>query len=488
MDSVAYASNHQDHHLFAQYAMMHNRYDEFFTPHGEIRDHYKAIGTFFSKLTQETYHHHHQTAIQLFRDLGVTFGTHAETGLDTFPFDLIPRIIPKEEWHALTRGLEQRIRAMNAFLYDIYHQQYILKNKIIPRELIESSSYYLPQLHGITPPKGIYIHVSGVDVIRDAKGQYLVLEDNLRIPSGVSYAMTNRHVMHDLFHQIMTHLPIEPIDQYPKQLADLLSALIEMQEEHDIAVVLTPGPLNAAYYEHAYLAKSMGWPLVQGNDLFVEGKHVYLKNFGRKKCVRVIYRRIEDNYLDPRVFNTNSLIGIPHLMQAYAAGHVVIANALGNGVADDKAIFAYVPQMIKYYLDEDPALPQVDTYLCSNEQQKQIVLNNLQNMVVKMVNKSGGMDILIGPQASATQIKAYQEKIHQNPREYIAQPLVELSCCPVWDGKRMVPRRVDLRPYMILGESNSWIMPGGLTRVALVENSYIVNSCQGGGSKDTWVL
>lgn len=486
MDSIAHEGNHQSHSLFAQYAMMRDRYDEFFAAHGEIRDQYKVATLFFNGLSKEAYHHHHQMAIKFFRELGVTFGTQ-QNEQETFPFDLIPRIIPKQEWNVLVRGMEQRTKAMNAFLLDIYHQQHILKNKIIPRSLIESSSYYLPQLRHITPPGGIYIHVSGVDIIHDAQGKYLVLEDNLRIPSGVSYALTNRQVMNQLFPPMMANLSIDPIDNYPQQLANLLSSLIEMRE-NDIAVILTPGPLNAAYYEHVYLAKQMGWPLVQGSDLFVEDKKVYLKEFGRKKCVRVIYRRIEDSYLDPKVFYKDSFIGVPHLMQAYAAGHVVIANALGNGVADDKAIFAYVPQMIKYYLDQDPILPQVDTHLCSDEQQKQYVLNHIKNLVVKMVNKSGGTDILIGPQANEVQIKAYQAKIIKNPREYIAQPLIELSYCPVWDGTKMVPRRIDLRPYMILAESSHWVMPGGLTRVALVENSYIVNSCQGGGSKDTWIL
>lgn len=487
MDTIIHESNHQRQYLFDKYPVMQNSHDEFFTVQGETRDQSKQIVEFFNGLSAKTYHQHHQTAIKLFKECGVSFGTHASIEQNPFPFDLIPRIIPNKDWHFIVRGLEQRTKAMNAFLFDIYHQQHILKDKIIPRELIESSSYYLPQLQHITPPSGVYIHISGIDIVHDTQGNYLVLEDNLRTPSGVAYALTNRNVMHHLFPQMMANLSIDPIHQYPQQLAKLLSSLIEMTEQ-DVAVILTPGPLNSAYYEHVYLAKSMGWPLVQGNDLFVEDKKVYLKQSGRKKCVRVIYRRIEDSYLDPQVFNQNSVIGVPHLMQAYAAGQVVIANALGNGVADDKAIFAYVPQMIKYYLDQDPIISQVDTYLCSDSQQKKYVLANIKNLVVKMVNKSGGTDILIGPQASEAQIKTCQAKIQKNPREYIAQPLIELSCCPTWDGAKMVPRRIDLRPYIISGEASSWVMPGGLSRVALKENSYIVNSCQGGGSKDTWIL
>ncbi len=487
MDSIIHESSHLRQYLFDQYPVMQNQHDELFTAQGDIRDQFKQIVRFFNGMSAKAYHQHHQTAIKLFKEFGVTFGTHAQNEQDPFPFDLIPRVIPNQDWHAIVRGLEQRTKAMNAFLFDIYHQQHILKNKVIPRELIESSSYYLPQLHQVTPPGGVYIHISGIDIVHDTHGNYLVLEDNLRTPSGVAYALTNRSVMHHLFPQMMTHLSIDPIHHYPQQLAKLLSSLIEMTEK-DVAVILTPGPLNAAYYEHAYLAKSMGWPLVQGSDLFVDDKKVYLKQSGLKKRVRVIYRRIEDSYLDPQAFNPNSLIGVPHLMQAYAAGQVVIANALGNGVADDKAIFAYVPQMIKYYLDQDPIISQVETYLCSDSQQRKFVLANIKNLVVKMVNKSGGTDILIGPQASEAQIKTCQAKIQKDPREYIAQPLIELSCCPTWDGVKMVPRRIDLRPYMISAETSSWVMPGGLSRVALKENSYIVNSCQGGGSKDTWIV
>jgi uncharacterized circularly permuted ATP-grasp superfamily protein len=473
-------------YLFDQYPVMQNRHDEFFKTKDEIRASLQPIINFFNGLNINTYQQHHQAAITLFKEFGVTFGTSTENQA-TFPFDLIPRIISKHEWRHLARGIEQRTNALNAFLYDIYHQQHVLNNKIIPRALIETSSYYLPQLRQITPPGNIYIHISGIDIVHDKQGNYLVLEDNLRTPSGVSYALTNRTIMYHLFPQMMNDLSIEPIEDYPQQLSTLLKTLIDMTEK-EVAVILTPGPLNAAYYEHTYLAQRMGWPLVQGHELFVENKKVYLKKFGKKKCVRIIYRRIEDSYLDPNMFNKDSLIGVPDLMQAYIAGNVVIANAPGNGVADDKATFAYVPQMIKYYLDEDPILSQVETYLCCDPKQKKAVLSNMKNLVVKMVNKSGGADILIGPQASEAEIKIYQARIQKNPRDFIAQPLIELSCCPTWNGEKMAPRRIDLRPFMISGKSSHWVMRGGVSRVALKENSYIVNSCQGGGSKDTWIL
>jgi uncharacterized circularly permuted ATP-grasp superfamily protein len=472
--------------LFDGYQPLLKSYDEYFASSSVSRPLVTSIVDYFKQISKHEYAALDQKAVKLFQELGVTFGLGVDSAQRIFPFDLIPRVISASDWNKIERGLQQRVKALNHFIHDIYHKQKILTDKVIPRELVLSSQGYLSQLQQITPAGEVYVHVMGTDIVRNENGDYFVLEDNLRTPSGVSYALTNRLVTQKIFPDIIKQVSLRTIDDYPGQLSHLLRSLFDM-DQSDVAVVLTPGPYNAAYYEHANLAKHMGWPLVQGDDLLISDSCVYLKENGTNKRVRVIYRRIDDEYLDPNEFNPDSLIGVPGLMHAYRARNVVIANALGNGVADDKAVFAYVPQMIRYYLDEIPILPQVETFLCSDPQKIQMILNDMKKLVIKIVNKSGGQDVLIGAQASQAELDLYRNRIKQNPRDFVAQPLVELSTCPTWCENNVVPKRIDLRPYIVTGVS-SWVMAGALTRVALAENSYVVNSSQGGGSKDTWIM
>jgi len=473
-------------HLFDEYSLLPKNYDEIFSTSKTIRNEAKFIVEYFNQFAPHEYEHLHSKAHSLFLEQGVTFGAPDEKNEKIFPFDLIPRVITAAEWKKIERGLIQRIKALNLFLIDIYHKQHILKSRVIPKEMILSASGYLPQLQNIIPQGKTHVHVAGIDIIRDEIGNYVILEDNLRVPSGVSYALTNRHTSQILLPQLMNAQSIYPIDEYPSQLSATLHSLTECQQ-NDLAVVLTPGPFNSAYYEHAYLAKAMNWPLVEGKDLYVRNNEVFMRTAKGSQRVKIIYRRIDDTFLDPTSLNPESLIGVPGLMQAYQAGNVLLANAPGTGVADDKAVFAYVPQMIKFYLDEDPILPQVETFLCAQKKELNHVLNNMDKLVVKMVDQSGGFGLLIGPQANKNQIDEFRKLLQSNPRKFIAQPLVEFSSSPTMCGGKMMPKRIDFRPYVLSGISH-WIMPGGLSRVALAENSYVVNSCQGGGSKDTWIM
>lgn len=469
-------------HILENYSLL-NAYDEFFSTSENVRPLVTNIVEQFNQIQPDQYRQLKQQIETVFKEQGVTFGI-AGNAQHVFPFDIIPRVISSKEWEKIESGLKQRVSALNHFLIDIYHKQQILKDNIIPKELVFSASNYLSQLNNVMPVGGVYIHVAGIDLVRDEKGNFLILEDNLRVPSGVAYTLMNRSVLQQILPAHMFPLSLRSIENYPTMLSSQLRSITNM-DENDIAVLLTPGPYNPAYYEHLALAKQMNWPLVTGNDLTVHHNEVYL--IKDNKRVRVIYRRIDDTFLDPNEFDKTSLIGVPEIMKAYRAGNVVIANALGNGVADDKAIFAYIPKIIKYYLNEDPILPQVESYLCYDEKQREFVLKNMHKLVLKVVDQSGGKDILIGPQASQLQLENYKEQIKKNPRNFVAQPLIELSTCPTWDGHQMVPKRIDLRPYIVTGKQ-SWVMPGALTRVALADNSYIVNSCQGGGSKDTWII
>lgn len=480
--------------LFSNYFQNITAFDEYFSSSGFARPETGALINFFSQISTDDLIQRQGFADNSFKTGGVTFTVYADNqGVEKiFPFDLIPRVIAKQEWEKLQAGLTQRIMALNAFLHDIYHEQRILKEKIIPQELVFSSSGYLKEVRGITPPGGVYIHVAGIDIIRDAAGNFLVLEDNLRTPSGVSYVLANRKISKQVLQSLLNQVHIQAVDQYPLQLRSSFYSLLPEHIHDPYAVVLTPGSANSAYFEHSFLAQQMGFELVEGQDLFVENQKVYAKTTRGAIQVHIIYRRVDDTFLDPEVFREDSLLGVPGLMQAYAAGNVILANAPGNGVADDKAIFTYVPDMIRFYLNETPKLPQVPTYLCTDQQNCQYVLQNLSQLVIKVTDGSGGYGMLLGPQAGTIERSRIARAIHENPRNFIAQPVIELSTCPTLIKNAqgnycLEPRRVDLRPYCITGK-NSWILPGGLTRVALQSGSYIVNSSQGGGSKDTWIM
>lgn len=476
--------------LFSQYELIPSVYDEFFEFQGKAHSEFREIIDFFDELAPDLFSTMHQCAQELLRQRGVTFNVYADKrGTEKiFPFDLFPRLISSEEWSVVERGLQQRVQALNAFLLDIYGEQLILKDKRIPGDVILSSKGFIPQLMGITPPGNVYTHIAGIDLIRVGQGQFTVLEDNLKVPSGVSYVIENRNIMKQMFPNIFTQLNIRGVDDYPLHLRYALGDICtECDQENPTMVVLSPGIYNSAYFEHTFLARRMGCPLVQNNELVVEDEKVFLKTLQGLERVHIIYRRTDDDYIDPTVFNPHSLLGVPGLVRAYSKGNVVLANALGNGVADDKAIYPYVPEIIRYYLGEEPILDQVNTYSCTHPQDYEFIMENLSSLVIKVVNQSGGYGIVIGPQASTITLEEVRAKIMDTPRDYIAQPLKELSSCPTYHEGAISPRRIDFRPFVITGKS-SWVLPGGLTRVALRENSYIVNSSQGGGSKDTWIL
>lgn len=475
--------------LFSHYQSNNSTYDEYFQNNGEIHNALEKVIHHFDEIPRETFFQMHKKAQEILRQQGVTFNVYSDrTGVEKiFPFDLFPRIITTEEWKLVERGLIQRVLALNAFLADVYDKQLILKDKIIPPEVVVSSKGFNPKLKGITPPGKVYIHISGIDLIRVGPKSFKILEDNLKVPSGVSYVIENRQVMKQLFPHIFNQIPIKGVEDYPFHLREALHSLVDPQEENIQIVLLTPGPYNSAYFEHTYLARRMSCPLVQNSDLVVLDDKVYMKSLHELKRVHIIYRRIDDEFIDPHFFNPNSLLGIPGLVRAYKAGNVVLANALGNGVADDKGVYPFVPDLIRYYMKEEPLIPQVTTYSCFKPEERRFVLDNLDSLVIKVVNQSGGYGVIIGPQASRAQLSEIREQILASPRSFIAQPVEELSSCPTIDDDKICPRRIDFRPYIILGKS-PWVLPGGLSRVALVKDSYIVNSSQGGGSKDTWIL
>lgn len=430
-----------------------------------------------------------RSAERLLLHMGITFNVYGDSGGTEriFPFDLIPRIVTSNEWSVLERGLKQRIYALNLFINDVYHDQKILKDHVIPREVIESASSLRPQCVGLKPPKGVWCHVTGTDLVRDSNGQLYVLEDNLRVPSGVSYVLENRNIMKSTFPALFEGMAVRAVDDYPSKLLEMLESLAPDSVSRPRVVVLTPGIYNSAYFEHSFLAQQMGVPLVEGSDLVVSGGSVLMRTTKGFERIDVIYRRIDDDFLDPKAFREDSLLGVPGLMEAYKAGRVALANAPGNGVADDKVIYAYVPEIIKYYLGEDAIIPNVPTYLCWRDNDRQHVLQNLDKLVVKAANESGGYGMLVGPHASAPQRVEFAAKIAENPRNYIAQPTLGLSRVPTIVDDHAEGRHVDLRPYILYGKE-IYVLPGGLTRVALRKGSLVVNSSQGGGSKDTWVL
>lgn len=474
--------------FFADY-LPENFFDEMFRAPGEVRPHYQKLLERFQSMDTSEFERKRALADTSFLNQGITFTVYNDSqGTEKiFPFDLIPRIIPADEWEYLERGLTQRIIALNLFLHDIYHEQRILKENVIPKEYVLSAAHFRPEFMGFNVPKDIYIHICGTDLIRDNDGRYLVLEDNGRCPSGVSYVLENRQAMKRVFPMLFARHPVRPVDDYAENLLNVLRYIAPEGRKDPTVVLLTPGVYNSAYYEHSYLARSMGIEIVEGRDLVVQDDEVFMKTTKGLKPVDVIYRRIDDDFLDPQVFRPDSLLGVPGIVNAYRKGGVSLANSIGTGVADDKVMYYFVPRMIKFYLGEDPILPNVETYLSSEEKDRAYILDNLDKLVVKAANESGGYGMLIGTQASQEQIEKFRDLIIANPRNYIAQPVISLSRSPAYCDNTLEGRHIDLRPYILYGE-NIKIMPGGLTRVALRKGSLVVNSSQGGGSKDTWVL
>ena len=422
--------------------------------------------------------------------LGITFNVYGAEGATEriFPFDLMPRIIEPEDWRVVERGLEQRVTALNAFCDDIYHDQKIVADGVVPEEIVRSATGYLPECEGLNPPRGVWCHITGSDLVRDADGQFYVLEDNLRCPSGVSYVLENRQILKRTFHHVFEASGVRPVEDYPSRLLEMLNWIAPPGVMSPTVAVLTPGVYNSAYFEHSFLAQQMGIDLVEGRDLVVSNGFLCMRTTRGFQRVDVLYRRVADDFLDPLAFRPESLLGVPGLLDVYRAGHLGIANAPGTGVADDKVIYSFVPKIIKYYLGEDIILPNVPTHLCWNEKDRAMVLDRLDQLVVKPANGSGGNGILIGPQATPDMREEFARRICANPRNYIAQPMLALSRAPVIVGDHFEARHVDLRPFVLTGRDRVRIVPGGLTRVALKEGSLVVNSSQGGGTKDTWIL
>jgi uncharacterized circularly permuted ATP-grasp superfamily protein len=462
-------------------------FDEMFLPDGSIREGYSPFKERVEQLPSEEFIRRQQAAERALMAMGITFNVYSENeGTERImPVDIIPRIVSAKEWEKVEKGLVQRITALNMFLDDIYHDQKILKDGILPRELIESSKDFLRPCIGINPPKGIWIHITGTDLIKGDDGQFMVLEDNLRCPSGVSYMLENRELLKRTFPEIITKTHVRPISDYPTRLLQMLQHIADRPNPN--ICVLTPGIYNSAYFEHSYLAQQMGVELVDARDLVVHDGYVKMRTTKGFQIVDVIYRRIDDTFLDPHTFNPHSLIGIPGIFEVYKKGRIALANAPGTGVADDKVIYAYVPRMIKYYLGEDAILPNVETYICGEESDCKYVIENIHNLVVKEANEAGGYGMLIGPKSTKEEQEIFKKKILANPRNYIAQPTISLSRVPCLIGDKSEGRHVDLRPYILNGNGIQ-VIPGGLTRVALRKGSLVVNSSQGGGSKDTWVL
>lgn len=462
-------------------------FDEMFQAAGDARIGSRMVVELIRSLSEGDLLRRQKAAELALLNMGITFNAQGNGVEQILPFDLIPRIIDWSDWHRISRGLEQRISALNLFLDDIYHDQKIVKDGVVPEYVIKSSAHYLPQCEGINPPSGVWCHVSGSDLVRDGNGDMYVLEDNLRCPSGVSYVLENRQVMKRTFPQVFEACRVCPVDDYAGRLLETLQHAAPHGASSPTVAVLTPGIYNSAYFEHSYLAQQMGVELVEGPDLVATGGALYMRTTRGLKQVDVLYRRMDDSFLDPLAFRSDSLLGVPGLMDVYRSGRLGLANAPGTGVADDKVVYAYVPEIIKYYLGEEAVLNNVPTYLCWNEDDRKYVLANLDKLVVKPANQSGGYGILIGPHSTAPQREECAARVQANPRGYIAQPTLDLSRAPVIVGDQIEGRHVDLRPFILQGEE-IYVMPGGLTRAALTKGSLVVNSSQGGGSKDTWVL
>jgi uncharacterized circularly permuted ATP-grasp superfamily protein len=456
---------------------------------GAIRDHYREFGSWLAAQNGDSIAAKRTEADLIFHRVGITFAVYGDDqGTERLiPFDIIPRIIPAAEWRKLEAGLRQRVQALNLFIHDIYHEQKIIKAGVIPAEQIFCNAQYRPEMQGIDVIAGIYSHIAGIDVVRAGEGEYYVLEDNLRVPSGVSYMLENRKMMMRLFPELFARNKVAPVAHYPDLLLENLHGVAPVGVTEPTVVVLTPGMYNSAYFEHAFLAQQMGVELVEGKDLFVDDDQVFMRTTRGPRRVDVIYRRVDDDFLDPLAFRPDSQLGVPGLLSVYRAGRVTLANAIGTGVADDKSIYPYVPDMIRFYLDQDALLNNVPTWQCRKKQELSHVLANLSQLVVKEVHGAGGYGMLVGPASTSAEIEAFRERLTANPDGYIAQPTLALSACPTFVESGVAPRHIDLRPFVLSGKDITMV-PGGLTRVALRDGSLVVNSSQGGGTKDTWVL
>ncbi len=463
-------------------------YDEMFSAGGFVRQHYAALDVRLTTLPAEELHRRQQACELSFLHQGITFTVYSDNQSTEriIPTDLLPRIVTAAEWDRIEAGLKQRIHALNLFLRDVYGDGRVFKDGLVPRSMVYGSKHYLREMRGLPVPHGAYVNVCGSDLVRNEAGDFVVLEDNLRVPSGVSYMLANRDVVRRAFPGVFRAMGVRAIEHYPRELLATLRSLVPYHEDVSIAV-LTPGVFNSAYFEHAFLARQMGVELVEGRDLLVNDNVVYTRTTSGLKRIDVVYRRIDDDFIDPLIFREESSLGVPGLFNAYRAGNVVIANALGTGIADDKAVYAYVPRLIRYYLAEEPILDNVETFLCREPKSLAHVLANLDKLVVKAVGESGGYGMLVGPHASQAERDAFAEKLKADPENYIAQPTIQLSTAPTFVDGGVEPRHVDLRPFILHGEQTT-IVPGALTRVALKRGSLVVNSSQGGGSKDTWVL
>ena len=466
---------------------LNGHFDEMLQRPGDCRDHYCSFKELLTTTSPSKLLELQQATDRAQIAMGMTFNVyHDNKGIEKIlPLDIIPRIISGKEWGVIEQGLKQRIQALNMFIHDVYNRKMILRDKVVPEEMIMSSGNYLEPCEGLTPPQGIWCHISGSDIIRDNDGEFYVLEDNLRCPSGVSYLLENREILKRVFPSLFANLGVRHVSDYPSKLLRMLQYL--SGKEQPVVGLLTPGIFNSAYFEHSYLAQLMGIELVVGQDLAVNNDKVFLKTTQGLHQVDVLYRRIDDTFLDPQVFNPNSMLGAHGLFGAYKKGNLALANAPGTGVADDKAIYAYVPRIIKYYLDEEPIISNVKTYICAEEKDRKYVLDNIEELVVKETNAAGGYGMLIGPKATKEEHEKFRKLVKANPRNYIAQPTLSLSTVPTLTENTIAPRHVDLRPFILYGEEIE-VHPGALTRVALKEGSLVVNSSQGGGSKDTWVL
>ncbi|TDK27555.1 circularly permuted type 2 ATP-grasp protein [Luteimonas aestuarii] len=456
---------------------------------GSVRPHYAAYDRWLQETPDPLVAHKRREAEISFHRVGITFSVYGEEAGNErlIPFDLVPRIVPASEWRMLEAGLRQRVHALNLFLGDIYGEQRIVKDGRIPAELVFDNSEYRPEMRGFEVPGGVYSHISGIDLVRAGDGEYYVLEDNLRVPSGVSYMLENRRMMARLLPELFARQQIAPVERYPDALLEILRQAAPSGIDHPTVAVLTPGAANSAYFEHAFLAQQMGVELVEGADLFVRDDMVYMRTTRGPQRVHVLYRRINDDYLDPATFRPESMLGVPGLFKAYRAGNVTLANAPGTGVGDDKSVYPYVPEMIPFYLSEEPILHNVPTRMLRDPGDLQYTLEHLHELVVKEVHGAGGYGMLVGPASTKAEIEDFRARILANPSNYIAQPTLSLSTCPTFVESGLAPRHIDLRPYILSGR-RIHVIPGGLTRVALREGSLVVNSSQGGGTKDTWVL
>ncbi|MFZ4059358.1 MAG: circularly permuted type 2 ATP-grasp protein [Ferruginibacter sp.] len=479
----------QTSELLQNYLVDANTWDEMYAD-ASVREHYKTAVEFLQQLNIDELNKREEYAKRLFMSQGVTFTVYSSgEGIEKiFPFDIIPRIITATEWDFIEKGIKQRLKALNLFLKDIYSNQFIIKDGVVPAEMVYSCPHYLREMHNFPVPYDIYVHISGIDLIRDSDGSFYILEDNLRTPSGVSYMLENREITKRIFPYLLPKSNVRSVTEYPTILHRNLVSLSPRHIPNPTVVLLTPGIYNSAYFEHTTLARLMGVELVEGSDLVVDNHKVFMKTTSGLQQVDVIYRRVDDEYLDPLVFKPGSMLGVAGLMSAYRKGNVAIVNAVGNGVADDKAVYTFVPAMIRYYLNEEPLLKNVPTYQLSNAEERDHVFKNVERMVIKKTNESGGYGMLMGNAATEKEITEYLAEVIKDPRQFIAQPIISLSSAPCYMGGKLQPRRVDLRPYALCGPDGIEIVPGGLTRVALREGSMVVNSSQGGGSKDTWVL